>query len=103
MQIDIILAILEVPQSEKDENPEFEDDIDNCVKQKNLIPDALNATISRVKNHITISVGYDGKYDYYEVNYKGQTCYFVQGLIDLINRTTEDAVRQCDKFVIFVV
>lgn len=88
-----------MPQSKNDKNPEFDHKIESCLNRKDIVPDALNASISRINDHIRITVGYDGKFDYYEINYKGLTCYAVQGLIEPINRTTEDAVQQCEKLV----
>ncbi|XP_037041067.1 uncharacterized protein LOC119077848 isoform X2 [Bradysia coprophila] len=88
---------LEVPQSKIDESDEFDDEIENCVKRHNLIPSVMNASIVRINNHIRITVYYDGKYDYYEINYKGFTCYVERELTEPINRTVEAAVQDCEK------
>lgn len=88
-----------MPQTKTDENPDFDHEIESCLSRKDLIPGALNASINRINNHIAITVHYDGKYDYYEINYKGLTCHAVQGLTEPINGTTEDAVQRCEKLV----
>lgn len=86
-----------MPQTKHDENAEFDLEIESCVNQKTLLPAAFNASINRVNNHIRITVDYGGKLDYYEVNYKGLTCYAALGLSEPIDRKLEDAIRDCEK------
>lgn len=95
------LGLLEVPQTKNDNTPEFDSEIESCVNRKNLLPSALNTSINitRISNHIQIVVDYDGKHDYYEINYNGLTCYTVQGLTEPINRNAVEAVQQCEKLV----
>lgn len=95
----IILGELEVPQSKTDETNEFDNEIDNCVNRSSLIPSAMNASIVRINNHIRVTVQYGGKYDYYEMNYRGFTCHAERELTEPINRTVETAVRECEKLV----
>lgn len=85
-------------------NPGFNAKIDSCLNHKNLLPDSLatSLNVSRISDHIQITVNYDGKFDYYGINYNGYyTCYAFRGFTGPLNITTEEAVKECDKFSFF--
>ncbi|KAG4070154.1 hypothetical protein HA402_013397 [Bradysia odoriphaga] len=92
-----ILGEIDIPQSKKEVINEFEHEIERCAKQQDLISSATNVSITRIDNHIRISVNYDGKYDYYVLNSKGYVCYAKRELAAPINGLTENAVQECDK------
>lgn len=71
------------------------------MKRKKLITRALSASINitRINNHIEIIIDFDGKFDYYKLNYKGLTCHTAHGLTEPIKGNATEAIQQCEKLV----
>lgn len=72
--------------------------LSKCLKSIEFIPTNISSVfeITIERNHIELVVHNHGKFDYYEMNWKGFCCYKATGLKEIPLRTEKEQ-EECDK------
>ncbi len=87
-----------VPQTESDKNEVFIAEFEECLNLQNALPNDLPIVfnVTRVNSHINILVYDSGKFDYYELNGRGEGC---NTAVRMDTDPTRTAVEQmnCDR------
>lgn len=80
-----------------DKSSVYETEFEECLNLRNAIPSdiPIKFNVTKVNHHMNILVYDDGKYDYYEHNVRGDSCY--TSVRKLYNPTrTLDQQMECD-------